>query len=174
MSCSEPRRSRFFIVLAFVVALQTATPVWASGRLRHRVVSQIAEKNLIPKAKAAIAELLKPGETLADASTWADEHRSQLPKTAPWHYVDVPLYEPNYDAQWSADAPKKGCVVDKINEFRKTLKDESKSVEDRRFALRFQIHCIEDMHMPMHVGDNQDRDGNDTQVRFFDREKPTA
>ena len=25
------------------------------------------------------------------------------------------------------------------------------------------------MHMPMHVGDNHDRDGNDTQVRFFDR-----
>jgi hypothetical protein len=25
------------------------------------------------------------------------------------------------------------------------------------------------MHMPMHVGDNHDRGGNDTQVRFFDR-----
>jgi nuclease S1 len=25
------------------------------------------------------------------------------------------------------------------------------------------------MHMPMHVGDNHDRGGNNTQVRFFDR-----
>jgi hypothetical protein len=25
------------------------------------------------------------------------------------------------------------------------------------------------MHMPMRVGDNHDRGGNDTQVRFFDR-----
>jgi hypothetical protein len=33
----------------------------------------------------------------------------------------------------------------------------------------FLIHCGEDMHMPMHVGDNHDRGGNDTQVRFFDR-----
>ena len=110
-----------------------------------------------------------PGETIADASTWADEHRRQLPKTAPWHYVDVPLDEPGYDSKWSADDPKHGCVVDKINEFRATLKDKTKSVEDRRFALRFLIHCVEDMHMPMHVGDNHDRGGNDTQVRFFDR-----
>ena len=60
-------------------------------------------------------------------------------------------------------------MVDKINEFRAVLKDKTKTVEDRRFALRFLIHCVEDMHMPMHVGDNHDRGGNDTQVRFFDR-----
>ena len=50
-----------------------------------------------------------------------------------------------------------------------TLKDKTKSVEERRFALRFFIHSVEDMHMPMHVGDNHDRGGNDTQVRCFDR-----
>ena len=76
---------------------------------------------------------------------------------APWHYVDVPLDQTKYDKKWSADDPKHGCVVDKINEFRATLKDKTKSVEDRRFALRFLIHCVEDMHMPMHVGDNHDR-----------------
>ena len=59
-------------------------------------------------------------------------------------------------------------MVDKINEFRKVVKDKSKPIEERRFALRFLIHCVEDMHMPMHVGDNHDRGGNDTQVRFFD------
>jgi hypothetical protein len=49
------------------------------------------------------------------------------------------------------------------------VKDTSKSVEDRRFALRFLIHCIEDMHQPCHVGDNGDKGGNQTQVRWFDR-----
>jgi len=39
----------------------------------------------------------------------------------------------------------------------------------RRLALRFLVQCIEDLHMPMHVRDNHDRGGNDTQVRFFDR-----
>ncbi len=153
-------------VLILLVAHQSTTPAWALRRLGHRVISRVAENNLNPKAKAAIAELLSPGESLADASTWADEHRRQLPRTAPWHY---PLDEPKHDSKWSADDPKHGCVVDKINEFRMTLKDKSKSVEDRRFALRFLIHCVEDMHMPMNVGDNHDRGGNDTQVRSFDR-----
>ena len=35
--------------------------------------------------------------------------------------------------------------------------------------LRFLIHCGEDMHMPMHVGDSHDKGGNRTQVRFYDR-----
>jgi hypothetical protein len=84
-----------------------------------------------------------------------------------WHYIDVPLDEPKYDSRFSGE--KIGCVVDKIHEFRLVVKDKSKSVEDRKFALKFLIHCLEDMHMPMHVGDNHDKGGNTTQVRFFDR-----
>jgi len=164
-----PRSSWSVVALTLLVIVGTAPPAWAWGRLGHRVISRLAEQRLTPKAKAAAAELLEPGESLADASLWADEHRRQMPKTAPWHYVDVPLDEPRYDARFSGDDPKKGCVVDKITEFRATLKDPSKSKEDTRFALRFLIHCIEDLHQPCHVGDNHDRGGNDTQVRFFDR-----
>jgi hypothetical protein len=49
------------------------------------------------------------------------------------------------------------------------LKDRSRPVERRRQALRFLIHLVEDLHVPLHVGDNHDRGGNDTQVRWFDR-----
>jgi hypothetical protein len=156
-------------LLALMLVLHTTAPAFAWGRLGHRVISRLAEQQLTDKAKAGIAALLPPGESLADASLWADEHRRELPKTAPWHYVDVPLDEERYDPKWSADDPKKGCVVDKINEFRKVVADKCKSVEERRFALRFLIHCLEDMHMPMHVGDNRDRGGNDTQVRYYDK-----
>jgi nuclease S1 len=146
-----------------------AEPTYAWGRLGHRIISRLAEKRLTPRAKVAIAKLLDPGESLADASTWADENRRRLPKTAPWHYVDVPLDEPRYDARFSGEVSTKGCVVDKINEFRLTLRDKSKSTEDRGFALRFLINCLKDMHQPCHVGDNGDKGGNRTQVRFFDR-----
>jgi hypothetical protein len=169
MPVRAPRRSRIAFALALLAAIQSATPVWAWGRLGHRVISRIAEKHLTQKAKAAITELLEPGESLADASLLADEHRRELPKTAPWHYVDVPLDAPTYDARFSGDVPDKGCVVDKINEFRVVIKDQTKTVEERRFALRFLIHCIEDMHMPLHVGDNKDKGGNRTQVRFIDK-----
>jgi hypothetical protein len=155
--------------LSLLIVLQTASPAWAWGRLGHRVISRLAEKQLSPEAKAAIAELLEPGESLADTSLWADEVRGRMRNTAPWHYVDVPLDEPKYDARFSGDVSSKGCVVDKINEFRKVIGDKSKSIEDRRFALRFLIHCVEDMHQPCRVGDNHDKGGNNTQVRWYDR-----
>jgi hypothetical protein len=156
------------ILILFVIH-QAASPAWAWGRLGHRVIARFAERQLTPKAKAAIASLLDEGESLADCSTWADEHRGRLPKTAPWHYVDVPLDEPRYDVRFSGDVPEKGCVVEKIHELRATLKDPTRSVEDRRFALRFLVHLVEDLHMPLHVGDNHDKGGNRTQVRFFER-----
>jgi len=164
-----PRRSWFIIASTAHAALQIGTPALAWGRLGHWVISRLAERHLTPQAKAAIAELLEPGESLADASLWADENRGRLPKTAPWHYVDVQLDAPRYDARFSGDTSSKGCVVDKINEFRLVVRDKTKSVEDRRFALRFLIHCIEDMHQPCHVGDNHDKGGNQTQVRWFEK-----
>jgi hypothetical protein len=169
MQGRAPRHSWFVVALTVLVALQTPTPAWACGRLGHRIISRIAEKQLTPAAKAAIAELLEPGELLADASLWTDENRGRLPKTSPWHYVDVPLDERRYDSKFSGDVPAKDCVVDKINEFRLVVRDKTKSVEDRRFALRFLVHCIEDMHQPCHGGDNSDKGGNQTQVRWFDR-----
>jgi hypothetical protein len=67
--CVAPRRSHFLpsflVTAALLILVQTATPAFAWGRLGHRVISRIAEKNLTPQAKAAIAELLELGQTLA-------------------------------------------------------------------------------------------------------------
>ena len=81
--------------------------------------------------------------------------------------MDVPLDQDRYDDRFSADTPEKGYIVPKIREFRAILKDRSRPLQERRVALRFLIHLVEDLHMPLHVGDNHDRGGNDTQVRFF-------
>jgi hypothetical protein len=59
-----PRPSWFVITRTLLVVLQTATPTWTWGRLGHRVISRLAEKELTPTATAAIAELLEPGESL--------------------------------------------------------------------------------------------------------------
>jgi hypothetical protein len=72
------------------------------------------ERHLSDSARAGIAELLEPGESLADASTWADEHRRELPKTAPWHYADVPLDAPRYDDRFALARPGAGPKTDAI------------------------------------------------------------
>jgi hypothetical protein len=69
------------MTLLLFTTLATTTPVFARGRLGHRVTSRLTERNLTPKAKTEVQALLEPGESLADASLWADEHRRELPKT---------------------------------------------------------------------------------------------
>jgi nuclease S1 len=164
-----PKRWCVAPTLTVLFILVPGGPVWAWGRLGHRVITRFAEQRLTPQAKAAIAGLLEPRESLADAALWADLNRRELPKTAPWHYVDVPLDEPRYHSIFSGDRPERGYVVDKIHDFKLIVNDASHPVDDRRIALRFLVHFVEDLHMPMHVGDNNDKGGNRTQVRFFDR-----
>jgi hypothetical protein len=82
--------------------------------------------------------------------------------------VDVSLDEPRYDDRYAGDEPSKGYIVPKIRELRLVLKDRSRPVAERRQALRFLVHFVEDLHMPPHVGENRDKGGNDLQVRWFD------
>jgi hypothetical protein len=156
-------------LLMLLAALQSAAPAWAWGRTGHRVIAKLAERHLTDRAKAEIKALLEPGESLADASTWADEVRGRMRHTAPWHYVDIPLDEPRYDDRFAGDEPSKGYIVPKIRELRLVLADRSRPIEERRQALRFLVHFVEDLHMPLHVGENHDKGGNDLQVRWFDR-----
>jgi len=152
------------LVVGAALAL-AASPALGWGRIGHRVSARLTETRLTPAAKAGVAALLAPGESLADASVWPDEHRRERPESAPWHYVNVPITEPKYDAKYCGAG---GCVISKIADFRARLKDTSASVEDRREALRFLAHFVQDMHQPVHVGDRGDRGGNDLQLRFFD------
>jgi hypothetical protein len=50
-------------------------PARSWSRLGHRVIARLAEPHISPEAKAAIAELLEPGESLADARDERDQGR---------------------------------------------------------------------------------------------------
>jgi hypothetical protein len=143
-------------------------PCFGWGARGHRVAAKVAMKRLTPAAKQAIADLLNEGDSLPELAGWADggeAHRVE-PKSAPWHYVNVPITASKYENRYCAD---RGCVVSKIKEFRAILTDPKTKRADRQRALLFFVHLIEDLHQPLHVGDNRDRGGNSTQVRFFGR-----
>jgi len=152
------------IALAAIALLMTPTPARAWGRMGHRAAGKLAEARLSPAAAAAVRELLDPGETLAEASTWADEVRRQIPESGPWHYVNVPITEDRYNARF---CPEQGCVVEKIGDFRRVLADPKAPRVERQKALRFVAHFVQDLHQPVHVGHRDDRGGNSLQVQFF-------
>ena len=58
--------------------------------------------------------------------------------------------------------------MSKILEMQSVAASEGASDAEKRRALRFVVHLLEDLHQPLHVGDRGDRGGNDLQVRFFE------
>ncbi len=132
--------------------------------LGHRVVARIAEGRLTPQAAAAVRDLLA-GESMADASVWADEIRGRRRETASQHFVNIPLAVTQYDS--TTQCPGGACIIAAIESDRRLLADPAATENQRAEALRFLIHFIGDLHQPLHVSDHGDRGGNDLQVQFF-------
>jgi hypothetical protein len=152
-------------IAALLIAL-TSSPVFAWGQIGHRVTGAIAEPLLSRKAKSAITAIIGT-ESLAEASTWADEMRSSpevfWQVTAnPWHYVTVPAGKTYSEV----GAPPEGDAYTALKQFALTLKDPNATLEQKQLALRFSIHLIGDLHQPLHVGSGNDRGGNDRKVTF--------
>ncbi|WP_018984421.1 S1/P1 nuclease [Salinimonas chungwhensis] len=155
------------LTLGLASSLLASLPAFGWGQTGHRVTGAIAQHYLSPHATAAVDALL-PNETLAEASTYADEMRSNPSHfwqdvSPPYHYVTVPEGKTYAEA----GAPEQGDSVTALNRFTETLTDDTASQEDKQLALRFLVHIIGDLHQPLHAGNGTDRGGNDVKVRFF-------
>ena len=154
-------------IIILLTSLAISGQVLAWGQNGHRITGAIAEKYLSKKAQAAVQKLL-PNEDLAEASTYADEMRSDpsefWKKTAnPWHYVTIAEGHTYH----SENAPAEGDAITALNQFTATLKDPKTSLADKQLALRFIVHIIGDLHQPLHVGSGKDRGGNDVKLQFY-------
>ena len=152
--------SFFMSFLALVAA-----PASAWGELGHRLVGQLAQPLLTPRAAAGIAELLhgEPDPTLAGIANWADTMRASEPErfkaTSRWHYINFSPGSCRFDA--TRDCADGACVVGAIETQRRILADRRQSIEARRDALKFIVHLVGDVHQPLHAGNRPDRGGND-------------
>jgi hypothetical protein len=150
---SHQRRSFGLAVIAGFFLLPNAC--WAWGDEGHVIVAKIAELNLTKEARAGIRDLL--GVTpISDKkiATFADfvrhnPHYPQFSKTAPWHFIDIPLDAEKYDPD--ADYCKDGqCVVAQVERLKAVLADKTKPDKDRRQAVIFLVHLVGDLHQPLH------------------------
>jgi len=157
---------RFALGLLLPAAL-TREPLTASARwwdLGHRVVARLAEARLTPHTQAAVRDILG-GQSLADASVWADNIRQYRHDADKLHYVNIPLADTVYVPR--RHCPGGHCVITAIEHERQVLADPAASPDQRAEALRFLIHFMGDLHQPLHVADNADRGGNDRPVSFL-------
>jgi hypothetical protein len=170
-------------VLLFALSLLAApSPVRAWGCKGHQTIALIAEQHLTPETIGFVERLLGENPVdpqfghycggpdlglLAAASTWPDDIRRQRPETAPWHYINIPRGAPRHSpAEYCGAA---GCITKSIAEQLVILKDKNAPPAKRAEALRFVVHFIGDLHMPLHASDNNDLGGNCVPVKFFRR-----
>jgi hypothetical protein len=134
------------------------------GATGHRVTGYIANKYLNKKARKALEELLK-GQSLAIASTWMDEIKSDstFDYMSDWHWVTIP-YGQTY-AQ--TEKNKNGDIIQTLDRIIAELKSKKLSTAEQAQRIKILIHLIGDIHQPLHVGGKNDKGGNDVKVMWF-------
>jgi hypothetical protein len=123
----------------------------AWGEAGHATVAEIAGHYLSKKAKANVRRLLGPGaHEMAAVASWADEIRDNgRPETYNWHVVEIPPDAAGYDRV--RDCRNDDCIVEKIKEFVRVIGDRGAARTERVEALKFLIHFVGDLHMPLHA-----------------------
>lgn len=150
-----------------ILCLAIASDSFAWGATGHRATGQIAEQYLTAKAKKKL-EALMGQESLAIASTWMDEIRSDTSYrfATTWHYTTIPDGKKYEDVAAKPD----GKIIEKIEKFISDLKGGKLSKKQELEELKMLIHLVGDIHQPLHVGRPGDKGGNDIKVKWFRRE----
>jgi hypothetical protein len=152
-----------YLLLVLAVCLSVGLISW--GVTGHRTIGEIAERHLSPEAKTAVKDLLGH-ESLAEASTWADEIRSDHPETGAWHFINVPSGLSFTEFETQVKTMPVENVYKALLSAEQTLRNPGGSQTQRTEALKFIIHFLGDMHQPMHVSHAEDKGGNTIQLNF--------
>ena len=159
--------SRFFAVLALLLAASPASAWWEYG---HYTVARIAEQRVKPETKRAIQRLIArsalletpacPIRNIADASYWPDCVKAlgdRFSYASPWHYQNVDICKP---LDLKTPCRDGNCVSAQIDRNAKLLADKTLPTRERLMALAFLVHFVGDLHQPLHAGDKSDLGGN--------------
>jgi hypothetical protein len=158
-------------LLGTIMFVGAASAAFAWGDDGHQAVGKIASLRIKPRTAQKIAQILKPGETLASIATWADTVKERMGKTDPdpdtnaflqdmvhneknreWHYDDLPLDCKSY--QTCTGFTPDNNIVHMLNICIRTLQghpDPNHPLSQRN-ALRLLVHFLGDIHQPLHVG----------------------
>lgn len=165
-------KSRRFVLIVFVSLLLVMPAAMAWGPLGHRVVAELAWRQLNPSARAAVHKLLTSGnwQDLGDVASWPDQirHKPQYQKlwkrTRRMHYINFDSRDCDYKPV--PECRDGDCVVAAIEHYESILANHKLPEKQRLRALIFVVHFIGDIHQPLHAGYKRDAGGNGYQVQF--------
>jgi hypothetical protein len=133
------------------------SPALAWGSIGHRVVGQVADKHLTPKAVARVSKIMG-SSSLGDVANWMDQVRGTPEGAAmqTWHYESIQACEPR-----KSTCSDKQCAGAQIGLVIEALKS---GQGDQLKALRVLVHLVGDIHQPLHAAENADHGANSVKV----------
>ncbi len=151
-------------IISLVILIFITSAAFGWGATGHRVTGYIADQHLSKKARKAIEALLA-GQSLAIASTWMDDVRSDstYDHMTDWHWVTVPNGQ-TYD---QTKKNPKGDIIATLERIITELKSKKLTPQEQVQRIKILIHLIGDIHQPLHVGAKEDKGGNDVKVMWF-------
>jgi hypothetical protein len=172
----------FCLALAALVWQPAAS--WAWGGEGHKIIALVADRLLqsqAPPAQKKIADILATDKSndwtktdIANEALWADALREKSPEgqaaTTKWHYVKLDSTNPDLKKACfgrsalprmtpASHAPQDNCIVDKIDQFAKELRDPDTSGSERLMALQFLLNLVGDVHDPLYTIERNDQSG---------------
>ncbi|KAI0944941.1 hypothetical protein AcV7_001608 [Taiwanofungus camphoratus] len=176
----------------FTLGLSALPSALAWGAAGHEIVATIAQMHLHPAVLPVLCDILDPPSAqfprssssadyppchLAPIAAWADRVRRSpaYRYTAPLHYVgaldDLPSEACEFPGARGWAGKRDGNVLAAVRNSTTTLADfldGEAGAREGEEALKFLVHFIGDMHMPLHLT-GRERGGNGARVTFDGR-----
>lgn len=153
-----------------ILSLLSFNLAYSWGTTGHRVIAEIAQNNLKPKAKRHLKKIIGD-QKLAYWANWPDFIKSDTTgvwkSTDQWHYVNVSPQANFSEFNATLKAQKAPNIYTQINILSGQIKDKNTSPQDKEIALRFLVHLVGDAAQPLHLGRLEDLGGNRIKVKFF-------
>ncbi|KAF8056652.1 phospholipase C/P1 nuclease domain-containing protein [Lyophyllum atratum] len=173
-----------FTLLLAAASVTLPTSVLAWGAAGHEIVATIAQIHLHPTVFPALCDILnftspdptQPPCHLAPIAAWADRVRYGMRWSAPLHYVGA---LDDHPSQTCVFPGRRGWAGAKAHNVLGAVRNVTDILEDyttdagvsegtANEALKFLVHFLGDLHMPLHLT-GRDRGGNSQKVRFGGR-----
>ena len=156
------------ILVCCLFAFGSSAFAWAP--VGHEAVAQIAFQKLTPLAVTEV-KLILGNDDFVRSANWADsvKSNSQWKQTATYHYTSVDDGRSYFEtiASLPNDKQNQGDIVMAISKSLLTLRDAKSSIVNKKYALKFLIHFVSDIHQPLHVGRFADKGGNAISVNWY-------
>ncbi|MBA2728054.1 MAG: S1/P1 nuclease [Parachlamydiaceae bacterium] len=151
---------KWFLYFIIVICLTVKVHGWWD--VPHMLVAQIAKDNIEPKTCERVEELLSyfkdhfpKSNSIVTAACFPDDITSLgLSGFKVWHGMLTPYCPDHYLSEETFSCIEAlvndNNILSGINQSLKTLRNPSASKWEKCFLLRFLLHCVADIHQPLH------------------------